>query len=176
MVFLRHLIEDLVGGEVGGFVSTVGVRVIGQLKLQIRAREWRPRIGGTNLTTMSINEKAGEAAAITQLALQQILRWAHRPAGRQVLLGPKSADVTITEIWLLDAVFNAPVPAATLALWQAVDKSTITSQVNQLASRGLVARLPDPSDGRATLITMTPKGRRLQSHLSAYGAPGPSTR
>jgi len=107
---------------------------------------------------------------MTQRALQQILRWAHRPNGRQVLLGPKSTAVTITEIWLLDAVFSGPVRASTLAGWQAVDKSTMTSQVNRLAARGLVSRRPDPRDGRAVLITMTPKGRRLQRDLAAHGA------
>ncbi|MEU8221995.1 MarR family transcriptional regulator [Kribbella sp. NPDC048915] len=40
-----------------------------------------------------------------------------------------------------------------------------TSVVDDLESAGLVARTPDPSDRRATLVDLTPAGRKILSTL-----------
>jgi len=40
-----------------------------------------------------------------------------------------------------------------------VTSGTMTNRVDRLAGRGLVERLPDPSDRRGVLVQLTPKGR-----------------
>jgi DNA-binding MarR family transcriptional regulator len=41
-----------------------------------------------------------------------------------------------------------------------VTSGTMTNRVDRLAARGLVERLPDPSDRRGVLVRLTPDGRR----------------
>jgi DNA-binding MarR family transcriptional regulator len=42
-----------------------------------------------------------------------------------------------------------------------VSKQTLGSILDQLERAGYVARVPDPTDGRARLVTMTERGREL---------------
>lgn len=42
-----------------------------------------------------------------------------------------------------------------------VTSGTMTNRISRLASRGLVEREADPSDGRAALVTLTPSGRAV---------------
>ncbi len=42
-----------------------------------------------------------------------------------------------------------------------VDQSVVSRQVGELQARGLVCRRPDPSDGRAQLVRLTPAGEHL---------------
>ena len=42
-----------------------------------------------------------------------------------------------------------------------VHPTSVTNSVDRLEAAGLVARLPHPTDGRATLVEVTPDGRRL---------------
>src|SRR5262245_15426733 len=45
----------------------------------------------------------------------------------------------------------------------------LTKLLERLESRGLVAREPDPNDGRGVLVSLTPAGRRLQEEaMSAH--------
>ena len=43
-----------------------------------------------------------------------------------------------------------------------LSKQTMTTMVRLLERDGLVRRRPDPSDGRASLISLTPRGRGLE--------------
>lgn len=43
-----------------------------------------------------------------------------------------------------------------------LSKQTMTTMVRLLERDGLVTRRPDPTDGRAALVSLTPHGRRLQ--------------
>lgn len=50
-----------------------------------------------------------------------------------------------------------------LALAMGIDSSTVTRQVAPLVDHGLVDRVPNPDDGRAVLLELSPYGReRLQ--------------
>jgi DNA-binding MarR family transcriptional regulator len=45
----------------------------------------------------------------------------------------------------------------------------LTKLLERLESRGLIAREPDPTDGRGVLVSLTPKGKELQEHaMSAH--------
>ena len=52
----------------------------------------------------------------------------------------------------------------------AMDRSDVAAAVNDLVSRGLADRSPDPADGRRNVITITPAGtahlRRLEELLA----------
>ncbi len=52
-----------------------------------------------------------------------------------------------------------------LAAVLSVDVSTVSRQVKQLEIEGLVARQPDPSDGRASVLALTPAGRDAVERL-----------
>lgn len=45
-----------------------------------------------------------------------------------------------------------------LALAEGLDPSTMSRRLGSLAERGLIARQPDPADGRAHLLTLTQTG------------------
>jgi DNA-binding MarR family transcriptional regulator len=53
-----------------------------------------------------------------------------------------------------------PVSAADLAAEIALDRSVASRHASRLVAAGLLRRAADPHDGRATLLHLTPKGRR----------------
>jgi DNA-binding MarR family transcriptional regulator len=58
-------------------------------------------------------------------------------------------------------------PVSTNALAQALhlDASTVTRQIAALERDGLVARRPDPADGRSSIIALTPGGRQSMGEV-----------
>jgi DNA-binding MarR family transcriptional regulator len=50
-----------------------------------------------------------------------------------------------------------------------IDGAAITRQVKQLESEGILARRPDPSDNRFTLVNLTPAGVELVLGMAAKG-------
>jgi DNA-binding MarR family transcriptional regulator len=54
-----------------------------------------------------------------------------------------------------------------LAAEERVTQPAITLLVNRLAERGWVERVPDPSDGRAVLVSLTPAGAEVFEGLRA---------
>ncbi|WP_369068245.1 MarR family winged helix-turn-helix transcriptional regulator [Kineococcus terrestris] len=58
-----------------------------------------------------------------------------------------------------------PARAGTLAERLGTDPSTTSRQTAELVRRGLLERRPDPSDGRASLLALTPAGTELVDTL-----------
>ena len=58
---------------------------------------------------------------------------------------------------------NRPIPAgmASVAALLAMDRTTLTAALKPLERRGLVRIVPDPSDRRGRLLTLTSDGQRL---------------
>ncbi|OEV05971.1 DNA-binding MarR family transcriptional regulator [Streptomyces sp. Amel2xB2] len=50
--------------------------------------------------------------------------------------------------------------ATDLAVYFGVGKATISRQLRVLENLGLITRAPDPDDGRASLVNLTPRGRQ----------------
>lgn len=48
-----------------------------------------------------------------------------------------------------------------------VHPTSVTNAVDRLATAGLVVRSPHPSDGRTTLVELTPEGRTLAKNATA---------
>ncbi|MEV4972325.1 MarR family winged helix-turn-helix transcriptional regulator [Streptomyces scopuliridis] len=58
-----------------------------------------------------------------------------------------------------------PLRPSELANRLAVEASHVTRQVQQLAKSGYVTRVPDPEDGRAQRIQLTPAGREVVDRI-----------
>lgn len=54
-----------------------------------------------------------------------------------------------------------PARPTSLAQTLGMRPSTLSNYLNRLRLRGVIARHPDPSDGRAALVTLTEEGQRL---------------
>ena len=52
------------------------------------------------------------------------------------------------------------IPTSQLVAELGVEKSTVTRQIDAIVRLGLAERRPDPHDGRARLVSLTPNGRR----------------
>lgn len=55
---------------------------------------------------------------------------------------------------------GGPQRATDLAVYFGVGKATISRQLRVLENLGLINRAPDPDDGRASLLHLTPRGRQ----------------
>lgn len=84
----------------------------------------------------------------------------------EVLTGNKS-DLSPEESALLMVLVEAGQPMRRGEFAEIVlrDKTTITRQLDGLENKGLVRRKQDPSDGRAFLISPTPKGTQQINKL-----------
>jgi DNA-binding MarR family transcriptional regulator len=60
---------------------------------------------------------------------------------------------------------RGPVPQRVLAEALKVTPRAVTGLVDALVADGLVTREPHPGDRRATLVTLTPRGKRLVAQL-----------
>jgi DNA-binding MarR family transcriptional regulator len=55
---------------------------------------------------------------------------------------------------------HGPLRASSIVGHFAMDKASVSRQVQHLLDLGLVDRCPDPEDGRATLLSVSDEGRR----------------
>ncbi|CAN5591688.1 hypothetical protein BH10ACT9_BH10ACT9_57520 [soil metagenome] len=78
------------------------------------------------------------------------------------------ADLTPSRSAALSyVVANSTVRMGDLARAEHVSKSTITRIVSRLAEQGFVEMVPDPNDGRSTLVAATPAGLEVSAATSA---------
>ena len=113
-------------------------------------------------------EQTTEIAARLRLA---IVRTARRL--RQQALGPESTELSPTLSAALATIDrHGPITPSELADWERVKRPTATRTVARLEELGLIAKTPDPSDGRGCLVASTSEGRalmkRLRSRKNAY--------
>ncbi|HKG35548.1 MAG TPA: MarR family transcriptional regulator [Solirubrobacterales bacterium] len=105
-------------------------------------------------------------ASAAQLRLA-ITRTARRL--RQEAAGDLSPSATAA---LATAERHGPLTPSELADLERVSRPSATRSIGCLAERGLVARTPDPADGRSALVAVTPAGRdalrRLRGRKNAY--------
>jgi DNA-binding MarR family transcriptional regulator len=105
------------------------------------------------------DDTAAEAAAALERAVPMLVRWFTRSDVRRSMLAHTDPALSATDAWLLGRITDTgPVRLSQLADWQEVDRSTMTTQVRRLETLGLVARAPDPRDGRAILVRATRAG------------------
>jgi DNA-binding MarR family transcriptional regulator len=75
--------------------------------------------------------------------------------------------VSRTEVGVLRNLRAGPRRITELAAEERVTQPAITLLVNRLTERGWVERVPDPSDGRAVLVSLTPAGEAVFARLRA---------
>lgn len=103
------------------------------------------------------DEPAADLAALGR-AFEEIVGWLRRSRS--------ATDVSATALSLLDRLDTGDDRRVTaLAALEGITQPAATGLVNRLAERGWVERSADPSDGRASLVTITEAGRtRLREH------------
>ncbi|GAB93981.1 putative MarR family transcriptional regulator [Gordonia rhizosphera NBRC 16068] len=70
-------------------------------------------------------------------------------------------DVTLAQSRLIQRLAPEPMRLTDLAEQAGVTKQTAGGLVDQLESAGYLERIPDPSDGRARLVTLSERGVEL---------------
>jgi DNA-binding MarR family transcriptional regulator len=102
---------------------------------------------------------AGLARDLEQ-ALGQLLLRRNRSALYDAILDSAPAGVDRQTYPVLSGLARlGPQSAARLADEVGIDRSGASRYADRLESAGLLERSPDPGDGRATLLALTPKGR-----------------
>lgn len=77
-------------------------------------------------------------------------------------------DVSVTQCYALETlVEHGPLRLGALAQRLFLDKSTTSRVVATLVKKGYVEQQPDPSDGRATAVSATRRGRALCARINA---------
>jgi DNA-binding MarR family transcriptional regulator len=105
-----------------------------------------------------------ELAARLRLAITRTARRLRQEAGTD--LGPSqlAALATIER--------HGPLAPSDVAARERIKRPTVTRILARLDAAGLVERLPDPSDGRAAIVSVTSEGRallrRLRQRKTAY--------
>ncbi|HEX6419124.1 MAG TPA: MarR family transcriptional regulator [Acidimicrobiales bacterium] len=101
---------------------------------------------------------AAIAGAPVGSLLLQVVR-AHAQLGTSLL---REAGLTPPhEIVLLHLDENGPLPQSEIVHYMGRDRSTVTNTLQAMERAGLVARSPSPEDGRAVVVSLTPRGRRM---------------
>jgi len=101
--------------------------------------------------------------ALFSRALEQAAGWVRRstPRGEWNLVAASTLDT-------LDR--SGPQRISDLVSREAITQPAMTSVVARLAGAGLVERRPDPTDGRATLVSITGAGREHLAQRHALRA------
>ncbi len=89
----------------------------------------------------------------------------------RLFLTRTSVCVSRTEVGVLRILRGGSRRITELAAEERVTQPAITLLVNRLTERGWVERVPDPRDGRAVLVSLTPAGEEIFERLrSEYRA------
>ena len=104
------------------------------------------------------------AAARLRLAINRTARRLRQEAGSE--LGPASVGALAT------IERAGPLTPSELARQERIQRPTATRILARLVEGGLVARAADPSDGRCSIVSVTPEGtallRSLRRRKNAY--------
>jgi DNA-binding MarR family transcriptional regulator len=110
------------------------------------------------------SESTAEVAARLRLAIARTARRLRQEAGGELSPSLAAALATVDR--------HGPLTPSELAERERVQRPTATRILSRLAEAGLVDRTSDPSDGRVSLVSATPRGqallRRLRVRKNAY--------
>ena len=111
---------------------------------------------------------AEESVRIIESALAVIIAWATRRDIYEETMRRARVDLPRGHTSLLSRLSSCgPLRIGELADLLGVDNSTITPQAQRLERLGLIARQPDPEDGRAAVLKITSAGRRTLRRLQS---------
>jgi DNA-binding MarR family transcriptional regulator len=110
------------------------------------------------------DERLLEAASRLRLAIVRTARRMRQEAGTDLSPTLTAALGTIER--------HGPLTPSELAHAERVKRPTATRIAASLEAEGLIVRAPDPSDGRGSLLSISPRGRdllrRLRKRKNAY--------
>ena len=94
---------------------------------------------------------------------EQVVRLTRSSAAMRAQMSAQGQDAVEWAAYglLFQLAHDGPRRSSSLAESACVDPSTVSRQVGQLVTAGLVERQADPEDGRATLLAATPAGQQL---------------
>lgn len=75
-------------------------------------------------------------------------------------------DLSLTQLRVLGILRDRQVRMTELADYLGLEKSTMTGLVTRAEARGLVQRVPNPSDGRAVDVRLTVAGHELAGRVA----------
>ncbi len=105
-------------------------------------------------------------SAELERSLTQVARAILRLGVPQSVLG-EGESIDKAGYWLLVRVAGeAPLRLSELAGSVELDLSTVSRQIRDLVSNGLVIKEPDPDDGRASLLSLSPRGLAVLDAVS----------
>src|ERR1700747_3339959 len=82
--------------------------------------------------------------------------------------GLRSTGIPISQLAVLGRIIDeGPTTAAALAAGEPGTQQAIAQSRATLKQRGLVEKQADPSDGRKSLVSATPAGRKLMGTIAA---------
>ncbi len=107
------------------------------------------------------DDEAGEFLALLHTALHAVRREAHERL--------EPVGTTPGQFRMLRFLARCEAPCRLGAVATALDVAprSVTSKVDDAEAAGLVRRIPDPGDRRATLVELTPRGRRTVEQVGA---------
>lgn len=114
-------------------------------------REWAGELPKLDTDAIALIGRVMRASRLLQLEVERSLA---------------NFDLTINEFNTLNALRRAGPPhrlsPKDVGVSLLFSSGGLTKLLERLESRGLVAREPDPNDGRGVLVSLTPAGRDLQ--------------
>ncbi len=115
-------------------------------------------------TTKGTTVPDTDALATIQASLQSIVRALSQARTHERLLeraGVRLDRAGTALLYKLSLHGDEPLRVSALADLLSVDTPTVTRKAQQLEHLGYVTRDPDPEDGRATRVHLTPEGRTV---------------
>jgi len=119
------------------------------------------------MTPKATNTSLTDAAAQLRLGIVRTARRLRQEAAAEATgLTPTSTSALAT------IERHGPLTPSELAKLERVRRPTVTRTLGCLEREGLIARTPDPADGRSALVSVNPAGRerlrRLRGRKNAY--------
>lgn len=111
---------------------------------------------------------AASAAEIAHELVAVLPRW-NRIVARE-LRGEAGNDLTVVQIRVLGELSEGALTLSMLARKREVSLQAASEHVQALVARGLVERIPDPTDRRQALLTITEEGLRQLTEVREHVA------
>ena len=92
--------------------------------------------------------------------LRQLFRWGNLPRFRERFAERAGVDFDRASYMLIGPLAEHPMRISELAHRSGVDVSTASRQIGPLERKGVVRRQTDATDARASILELTPLGRR----------------
>jgi DNA-binding MarR family transcriptional regulator len=124
-------------------------------------------------TAAALDAGVSPEVAEIEVALTEIAYLAGRARQHERLMAVAGLSLDRSAAAMLRRLAaDEPIRAGELANRLAVEASHVTRQIQQLERSGHVTRVPDPEDGRAQLIQLTPLGRAAVERIRLVGCLG----